>query len=161
MGFISALTAIAALGASVSAVAADSFAKPEVIHYGATAAQTEKALEGMCTKRVTRPINPPFLDNVKRQQLQIDCDGFPFMGKGRWAEFVIRDDKLEMVWMMVDADEQPAIVAAMEKTMGKPAITNGRYIAWPAQGAAWRFKPAEILFYGPGVADEAETWFVE
>jgi hypothetical protein len=137
------------------------FEKPKAIQYGASAAQTEQALAGLCAKRRTRVIERPFLRDVKRRQLQIDCDGFPFMGKGRWAEFVIRDDKLEMVWIMVDAVEQQAIVAAMTKAHGKPTSKTSRYIAFTKGRAAWRHKPAEVLFYSPALAYQVEPWLEE
>lgn len=155
------LAAIACLVASSPAAGAERFARPPVIRFGATTAQMEAALDGQCTKRVTRPISPPFLGGVKRRQLQIDCDGFRFMGKPRWAEFVIRDDRLEMVWIMVDATEQAVLVEAMRKAYGAPGKVTGRYIAFPRARAAWRFKPAEILFYSPLLAAQVEPWFAE
>lgn len=134
------------------------FAAPDVLRYGATVAETQAALAGRCTTIVTRPISPPFAPNVQSQQLQIDCDGFEFFGAPRWAEFVFRDDSLEMAWIMVRSEDQAAIVAAMEAAYGSPTLINNKYIAFAGANAAWRHQPAEVLFYSPTFETWAESW---
>ena len=37
--------------------------------------------------------------------MQIDCDGFRFMGEGRHVEFVFLDDVMVTVWLMVTPAE--------------------------------------------------------
>ncbi len=124
--------------------------KPEVIRWGATTAELEAALQGKCAKGYKiRPIDPPFLEDIKDRQLQLDCDGFEFMGAPRWTEFVIGDGRLKMVWLMVKPEDQDAVVAAMTKAYGAPTSRNSTYVAFANARAAWRFKPAEILFYAP------------
>ena len=134
---------------ATSTAAADAF-KPEVVRWGATTAEMEAALQGKCAKGYKiRPINPPFLEDIKDRQLQIDCDGLEFMGAPRWTEFVIGDGRLKMVWLMVKAEDQDAVVEAMTRAYGPPSSRNSKYIAFAQARAAWRFKPAEILFYAP------------
>lgn len=130
-------------------VLAEPFKQPDVIRWGASVEGLQRALDGQCTKIETRVVEPPFLPDVKGRQLQIDCEGFPFRHRGRHVEFVIRDDRLVMVWLMVDPEEQDAIVREMRKSLGAPSSTNGEYIAFESHRTAWRFKPAEILFYSP------------
>ena len=143
------------LAAIAGPAAADGF-KPDVIRWGATTAELEAALKGKCAKGYKiRPINPPFLKDIKDRQLQIDCDGLEFMGAPRWTEFVIGDGRLKMVWLMVRPEDQDAVVAAMTKAYGPPSSRNSTYIAFAQARAAWRFKPAEILFYAPEL--DAET----
>jgi hypothetical protein len=132
-----------------AAVAAQPFKKPSVIRWGATTAQLQQQLAPLCSKLVTRPIDPPFLPDVKVRQLQIDCSGFQFRGKGRHTEFVIRDGRLVMVWLMVDAPEGAGIIADMKKALGQPTGVNSNYVAFEKHRIAWRHKPAEILFYAP------------
>jgi hypothetical protein len=143
---------------SASCAHGQTFAAPDVLRYGATVAETQAALAGRCTSMVTRPINPPFAPDVQRQQLQIDCDGFEFFGAPRWAEFVFRDDSLEMAWIMVRSEDQAAIVAAMEAAYGAPTLSNDNYIAFAGANAAWRHRPAEVLFYSPTFETWAEGW---
>jgi hypothetical protein len=129
--------------------AAEIFRQPEVIRWGASTAQLQQQLAPLCPKLLTRRIDPPFLPDVKTQQLQIDCGGFQFRGRGRHVEFVIRDDRLVMVWLMVEATESAAIIADMTSALGPPTGNNSHYIAFEKQRTAWRHKPAEILFYAP------------
>lgn len=146
-------------GPPAAAALAGVFQRPEVIRFGATTAELQKSLIPHCPRMRTRKIDPPFLDNVKIEQLQIDCDGFQFRGRGRHVEFVIRDGRLVMVWLMVDEDESSAIIRDMIQAYDRPTGRNARYVAFEGSRAAWRHKPAEILFYGADVAKALETDF--
>ena len=86
---------------------------------------------------------------MKTQQLQIDCDGFQFRGRGRHVEFVIRDDRLVMVWLMVQAAESEEIIRDMKRALGGPTGQNQSISPLKRHRIAWRHKPAEILFYAP------------
>jgi hypothetical protein len=147
------------LGACASAPPGELFSRPAAILYGASVAETNAALEGKCTTLRVRRIDPPFAPEVRHEQLQIDCDGFPFLGAPRWAEFVFRDDSLEMVWIMMSPTDQDRTLAAMAAAYGAPTHRNGDYVAFSAQGAAWRFQPAEVLFYSPALAGWTDDWF--
>ena len=140
-------------------VVQEPFKRPDVVRWGASTAELERALADHCPKLNTRKIDPPFLSGVKTEQLQIDCDGFQFRHRPRHVEFVIRDGRLVMVWLMVEAEEQDAIVRDMRRAMGDAGRSNGKYIAFEEQRTAWRFKPAEILFYSPDLDDEVSDWF--
>ena len=143
----------------MSVVASDTFERPNVIRWGATTAELERDLALLCPKLLTRKIDPPFLDSVKNEQLQIDCDGFQFRGRPRHIELVMRDGQLVMVWLMVDVDESQSMIAAMKQRYGTPTAVNGDYIAFEKQRAAWRHKPAEFLFYSEALETEVEPWF--
>lgn len=156
MSVAASIMTLALLGGGSSEV----FAKPAEIRWGATTAEVEASLRGLCAKGFrTRPIEPPFLPAVKSRQVQVDCDGYVFMGAPRWAEFVIGDDRLQMVWIMVDPGDQEPIVAAMTRAYGAPDRVNDKYIAFTSAKTAWRHKPAEVLFYAPELSAWAEPWF--
>ena len=140
---------LASVSVATAAAPTERFVQLDVIRWGASTADLQRTLAPLCPKLNTRRIDPPFLPDVKTEQLQIDCDGFRYMGGARWVEFVIRDDRLVMVWLMVDNADAPAIISAMTKAMGKPTAVNERYIAFEVDRTAWRHKPAEILFYAP------------
>jgi hypothetical protein len=91
--------------------------------------------------------------------MQIDCEGFPFLGATRHAEFVFGDDSLEMVWIMTTAAEQASILAAMREAYGQPSIHNAKYDAFLRGRAALRVKPPEVLFYSEKVAKGVEKEF--
>ncbi|MDQ0463278.1 hypothetical protein QO010_001026 [Caulobacter ginsengisoli] len=133
--------------------------RPPEARFGATVAQTQAALAGRCKTIRTRRIDPPFAPDVRREQLQIDCDGLVWFGAPRWAEFVFRDDSLEMVWIMVKAEDEAAILAAMTAAHGPLSHRGPDYIAFTQAGAAWRFKPAEVVFYSPAFAPWMEADF--
>lgn len=129
--------------------------RPDVIRWGASAAEIEAALEGKCANGfVNRPIDPPFLPDVKGNQVQIDCDGFEFLGAPRWTEFVIGDDRLQMVWIMVEAGDKEKAIATLTEAYGAPTHRPDGYVAFMEANAAWRDEPPEVLYY----ADELEDW---
>ncbi|MEQ1882977.1 MAG: hypothetical protein ABL878_18645 [Burkholderiales bacterium] len=108
-----------------------------------------QALSTLCTAQRLRRIDPPFLTEVRTRQLQIDCDGFLFLGQHRHVEFVFRDDRLVMVWLMVTKQETQRMIEAMTAAFGTPSHRNGQYVSFESSRTAWRFEPAEILFYAP------------
>jgi hypothetical protein len=129
--------------------------RPAVIRWGASAAEIEAALDGKCAKGfVNRPIEPPFLPVVEGKQVQIDCDGLEYLGAPRWAEFVIGDNRLQMVWIMLNAEDEAMALAALETAYGPPSARNADYVAFAGARAAWRFRPPEVLYY----AEELDRW---
>ena len=133
--------------------------RPPVIRFGATVAGIQSAVAKSCSAIAVREIKPPFLDDVKQKQMQIDCEGFPFLGGARHTEFVFRDDSLEMVWIMTTAAEHESILAAMREAYSGPSIHSAKYDAFPHARAALRVKPAEVLFYSEKVAGGVEKEF--
>ena len=153
-----ALTLLALLSTATSA--AD--LKPQVIQWGVSAEKIRATVTGQCKKgALERPIEPPFLPNVKTGQVQVDCSGFHFLGAPRWTEFVVGDDRLQMVWIMVRAEDKDATVAALTEAYGPPSSRNAKYIAFKQGRAAWRHSPPEILFYAPELDAWIEPWFAE
>jgi hypothetical protein len=135
---------------STGCVAAEApFERPPVIRYGASIPDLQKALAGQCTTMTTRRIEPPFLPNIKDKQMQIDCEGFVFRGAPRHVEFVMGDNALKMVWLMVTAPEMDSLRAAMQARYGAPTHSNANYVAFEQDGTALRLGKGEILFYAP------------
>jgi hypothetical protein len=133
---------------------------PDVIKWGASAAEVETALEGKCANGfINRPIDPPFLPNNPVKQVQIDCDGLEFLGAPRWTEFVIGDDRLQMVWIMVEADDKLAAIEALKDAYGAPSHETPMFVAFTQNRAAWREEPPEFLFYSKELAEPMSAWF--
>jgi hypothetical protein len=133
--------------------------RPTVARFGSSVAEMQKALAGSCSSMNTRKIDPPFLTDVKEQQLQIDCEGFSHLGKPRHAEFAFRDDKLELVWIMTTAEEADFIASMMRTAFRTEPKRNPQYISIVGEHIALRNKPAEVLLYAPDVASQYEPDF--
>jgi hypothetical protein len=133
--------------------------QPAVVRYGSSVAEIQKALAGSCTTMNTRVIQPPFLTGVKQQQLQIDCEGFSYLGKPRHAEFAFRDDKLELAWIMTTPEEADFIASLMRTAFRVEPLRNDRYVSVSRERIALRSKPAEVLLYSPDVAEQYEPDF--
>gem|GEM_PF-901209 len=136
---------VVALGAC--AHAEERFERPAVIRFGGSIAEIQRTLEGQCTRQRLGTDDPVFLPDVRERQVQIDCGGFQFFGQGRHVEFVFRDDRLVMVWLMVTDAEAPKMIEAMTRAYGAPNERNDAYVTFERERAAWRYKPAEILFW--------------
>jgi hypothetical protein len=135
-------------------------AEPPPIQWGAGVEAMKARLAGQCASITVRPIRPPFLTGVSNQQ-QIDCEGFRFFNSGRHAEFVIGDDSLEMVWVMIDPTEYSVALDAMTSAYGVPTAKRDDMVGWPAHRTALRSKPVEFLFYSPRQAAEWSDWYRE
>jgi hypothetical protein len=133
--------------------------RPPTIRYGSSVAEMEKALTGSCTTMNTRVVNPPFLTGVTNQQLQIDCEGFQYLGKPRHAEFAFRDDKLELVWIMTTPAEKDFIASLMRTAFRAEPKANGKYLSIAGEQIALRDHPAEVLLYSGDVASQYEPDF--
>ncbi|PQA88201.1 hypothetical protein CW354_07800 [Marinicaulis flavus] len=145
---------------ATQAMAGEDSLRPEVIEWGASAADIEKSLEGKCANGfVNRPIDPPFLQNVEDKQVQIDCDGLDFLGAPRWTEFVIGDDRLQMVWVMVDAEDRDTVLKALQNAYGEPSHQTDMFTAFVDHRAAWREEPPEVLFYSGELDAGMRSWF--
>ncbi|MEO1167834.1 MAG: hypothetical protein AAFW97_03885 [Pseudomonadota bacterium] len=132
--------------AAASAQSAD-VTIPAAIAFGASVETMNQRLAPLCDEAPVRTIDPPFLPDVQTIQQQIDCRGFDYMGEPRLAEFVFRDDALQMVWILVDADDQERVIAAMREAYGEDGLTTDAVIAFREHRTAWRFEPPEILFF--------------
>ncbi|HEY6618331.1 MAG TPA: hypothetical protein VIY68_02190 [Steroidobacteraceae bacterium] len=95
-----------------------------------------------------RRIDPPFLDVIKDRQMQIDCEGLAFAGQPRHAEFVIGDDRLGMIWIMVKPEEEDAVVEMLAKTYGLPERPNSQFWTFPGKRVAFRRDKSEVLYFG-------------
>jgi hypothetical protein len=84
-----------------------------------------------------------------------------YQGKPRWAEFVIRDDSLEMVWIMTTKEEESAILERLKAAFGDPSQQSAKYIVFERYGAALRLDKAEVLFYAPDLADDWHNEFAK
>lgn len=137
---------------------------PDVVRMGATIAETRAKLEKLCTKITVQEYKRPFIalrEIVKDKQIQLDCDGFMYFGKPRWAEFIFADDSLELVWILTEKADEGALVKAMMAAAGTPSHINEKFIASTKGRVAVRTDKPESLFYSERIAKHAEGWFAK
>ncbi len=135
--------------------------KPGVVRFGATLAEMQKSLAGLCAKLTTRRIDPPLrvLRDIEERQFQIDCEGFEFRGKPRHAQFIVADDRLELVWIMTERSEGGLLHRLMESMYGEPERSNDKFFSFARGRAALRIDVAEVLFYSERLAPRVAGWF--
>ena len=112
----------------------------------------QAALAPLCETADLREFSPPRIPFARESQSQIDCEGFDYFGEKRLAEFVFADDELVLIWILVDADDKPAILAQMQQTYGEDGLAGEGFTAFIEHQTAWRDEPAEVLFYGDRAA---------
>lgn len=133
--------------------------KPENIEFGTSPSKAGELLKGQCDKITTKAFDPPQLPGTQFSHMQIDCTGYWLGGKRRLAEFVFRDERLVMIWILI---EEPEVVGAdmmMRQLFGKPSHENPAFTAFAGDQTALRKDKPEFLFYAPEMAPMFETWF--
>ncbi|MFC7291982.1 hypothetical protein [Hirschia litorea] len=125
--------------------------KPDSIHFGTSVQAMESSLNGMCTSLEIRQIEPPLIADVETQS-QIDCQGFPYFGKPRLAEFIFVNDALMLTWILVEADEIPALESAFTTTFGEPTFSKDTILAYAHNFAGVRNDTPEALYYSETAA---------
>jgi len=137
------------------------FTVPPILQWGSAPVTIEAVAKRDCATSRTRRIDPPFLASVKREQVQIDCDGFDYQGGPRHLELVFRDGQLVMAWLMLNPGDKSSVLEWAKRDLGETAVERGQYTVFPMHLAAWRNDKSELLFYSPALATEAEGWFAE
>jgi hypothetical protein len=132
---------------------------PAVIEFGSSAQQMNTALEPMCANITMRSLDPAELPIAEHSHVQIDCDGFAHAGADRQAEFVFADDRLAFVWILTEAEEEPALLAHMVAEYGEPSHSTDMFIAFADQHTALRRDRPEFLYYSETVAPMYRGWF--
>lgn len=143
------------------AQAGEPASKPAIIDYSADIDSVEEKLEPLCDRLVRRPIRPPFLSTVEDSQEQLDCDGFAFAGKKRWAEFMFADGVLEGVWILTEAEDEERLVRDFISLYGEPAERRVNGMIFPEANTLIRYDIPEVLYYSDRVEAGYLTWFRE
>lgn len=161
LGLVCAGTALVQTGSRSTQRSSAAEFVPRVVRFGATVAETEKALRGLCKTVTLRRIDPPFrvLRDIKDKQMQVDCDGLAFAGKPRWAEFVFADDSLEMVWIMTSKTDETALRERMTGIAGAPDRQNAKFVSFAQARMALRTDVPEVLLYSKKMAPRVSPWF--
>ncbi len=130
--------------------------KPDVITFGASVETIKQSLGSYCSSIETRTIDPPLIPTAK-SQTQIDCEGFAYFGGERKAEFVFSNDALVLTWILVDAEEIPALETAFTTKFGEPTFSKDTVLTYAEHFAGVRKDMPEALYY----AEEAAPYVID
>lgn len=118
--------------------------KPKFLTFGSSVEDMVSALEPYCEKMAVRNIVPTTL--VKKQQQQIDCQGFKYFDKERNLELVFQDGQLDLVWILFPEAEKAEVIERFSKAYGEPDLNVEFGLIYLQYNAAIRYQPSEILF---------------
>jgi len=141
----------------IGSCAAQDGARPDIISFGDSVGQMERALLDSCTTMATRETQP-FMP-IHTKQHQIDCEGFDYFGAPRKAEFVFGDDALIFVWILTEKSEEAELEQAFKRLYGTPTHETAAFTAFADDHAAVRKDIPEALFYSPEIADQYRAFF--
>lgn len=157
------LPALAALCYAATAATAgpttEPVGAPKVAEFGATVSAMQTALASHCSQIETRELDIAKLPVAKHSHTQIDCHGLQHAGGERLAEFVFADDALVFVWVLTNAEEEDALLKALNQHYGPPSHDLDAVVAFTDHRLALRRDKAELLYYGEAVAELYSGWF--
>lgn len=117
------------------------------------------ALSRICESQTRRTLDPAELPLAQTSHVQIDCQGYAFLGAPRLAEFVFADGSLTHVWILVEAAELGALEAQFGAAYGPADASAAEFSAWYEARAAVRKDIPEALYYSAHAAPLFEAWF--
>lgn len=140
------------------AALANDVSKPDIVVFGASAAEFAVALGPYCQSQTITPVEPPQIPGASKQS-QLECTGFHYFGAPRLAEFIFGDDALTIVWILTEKSEEPALIVAFKAAFGDPSHETPAFTAFAGSRAAVRKDVPEALYYSPSVAAAYDAWF--
>lgn len=120
--------------------------KPPELVFGASLEQIRETFVPKCARAVEREITPPGLPNNPREQIQIDCLGFPYAGFARKVEAVFGDGELALVWILTGKQEEPRIRDALVQAYGDPIRVSEDSEVFSDGSVVLRKDKPEVLF---------------
>lgn len=126
---------------------------------GASEQVNAPALSRICESQTRRTLDPAELPLAQSSHVQIDCQGYAFLGAPRLAEFVFADGSLTHVWILVEAAELDALEAQFGAAYGPADASAAEFSAWFEARAAVRKDMPEALYYSAHAAPLFEAWF--
>jgi hypothetical protein len=132
---------------------------PKLFQYGSSVTHMENILQTVCQSQTTRQLPLEDFPIATTSHTQIDCTGLDHAGGKRNAEFKFADDALILVWVLVDQQEEAALIKALEAQFGAPSHRNAALVAFTDARIAYRRDVPELLYYSDTVAEVYQAWF--
>jgi hypothetical protein len=132
---------------------------PDAFQFGSGLDAMQPHFDALCASHDVRTLDPAELPIAETSHVQVDCRGFEHAGGPRLAEFVFADDALAFVWVLTEADEDPALRAQLVAAHGDPSHDTAMFVAFTQANSALRRDIPELLYYGEAVAPMYGAWF--
>ncbi|WP_430431573.1 hypothetical protein [Oceanicaulis sp.] len=126
---------------------------------GASEQTNAPALSRICERQTRRTLDPAQLPLAQSSHVQIDCQGYAFLGAPRLAEFVFADGSLTHVWILVEATELDTLEMQFAAAYGPADARAAEFSAWYEARTAVRKDVPEALYYSAHAAPLFEAWF--
>ena len=136
----------------------NNISKPEIFEFGASKKEIIEKIKLYCETIEERTIEPIQLPTALNSQTQLDCTGFVFAGKKRKVELVFADDRLDMIWILTEAEEEKGFIEKFTNSYGAPTHIVEDATFYINNGAAVRNMPHEILFISERLKEPYLQW---
>lgn len=121
--------------------------------FGDNTETIRKRLRGQCDELIEREL-PMLLSVAKKDQTQLECDGFLYRSRRRFVELMFSDDRLDIVHIMRTEPDHEELQEILRQAYGEPSFRSSQAIYYPSQGISLRTQPFEISFVSRRVRDE-------
>jgi len=121
--------------------------------FGDSIESIRKNLEGCCHELTERKLSI-LLSVVKKEQVQLECDGFLYRGKERFVELMFSDNQLDIIHIMKTQPDHEELKSILDLAYGKPSFTSEQVDYYQMAGISLRTKPYEISFVSKRVREE-------
>ncbi|WP_300529110.1 hypothetical protein [Maricaulis sp.] len=163
MSFLPRLAALSAAALALTSAPTLAMAEPldlpAAIEFGASPDALSSAFDDLCESYQVHQLDPAELPIAQHSHIQVDCRGFAHAGANRLAEFVFADEALAFVWVLTEAEEEAAHLAALQQRFGTPTHDTAMFVAFADDNVALRRDIPEFLYYGEVIAPMYRGWF--
>lgn len=119
--------------------------KPDVPPFYTSLTEVESFIKDRCDDLEVRELSL-LLDVARISQRQIDCQGFEYRGKKRFMELMFSDGELDLVIVLVDADEYEPLCQLLRAAHGRASHESPIGLFFHDAAVAIRTRPHEVVF---------------
>ena len=135
-----------------------SITKPEILKFGETKSNIMLALDSKCAIINDIKIDKLSLSTAENSQSQVDCVRFRYAGKKRNIELIFTDGILDLVRILIEAEEEDTLIAGFNKLYGKPNMAKEDVALFLNDGVAVRTDLHQVLFFSDQLKASYKDW---
>ena len=114
-------------------------------------------LDGRCDELTERKLSL-LLSVVKKDQTQLECDGFLYKGKKRFVELMFSDGHLDIIHIMGTESDHEELKDILSTKYGEPSFSSNQVDYYHSKGISLRKKPHEISFVSKRVREQYDQY---